>query len=247
MRTRFTVNDSGVLVDRDGVELGRLVSLTIDTAGEFGKSGQSVGPTGLSLFEKSKEGNEDSPVGPTISNEVAEVWEVYDRLIGKGRRLYVDRTHGSMIRDAIKATGSVAIVKQAVIGLTAQRGRPRPDEPAHCRAQGHRHRNQLPRHGRLARVLRHRRGEGMTATGVDLSGELRELAIAVGELEEQLATAVARAERAEGDVAELRLQVADMEEQRTTQWDDDVWELIGDLKRGLIDKDEFLDRTVGRP
>jgi hypothetical protein len=118
MRTRFTVNDSGVLVDRDGVELGRLVSLTIDTAGEFGKSGQSVGPTGLSLFEKSKEGNEDSPVGPTISNEVAEVWEVYDRLIGKGRRLYVDRTHGSMIRDAIKATGSVAIVKQAVIGLS---------------------------------------------------------------------------------------------------------------------------------
>jgi hypothetical protein len=119
MKTRFTVDANGVLTDREGNALGRLTSLTLELAEAPsqlpGNSGQIVGTMGDSLFENQLEEEKEQPHKP---HEIEEVWAVYDRLIGKGRRQYVARTHGAMILDAIKATGDIELVKKAIVGLS---------------------------------------------------------------------------------------------------------------------------------
>lgn len=84
-------------------------------------------------------------------------------------------------------------------------------------------------------------------TGVDLAGELRELAEAVGQAEAHLAAAVERAESAEAEASTLRTAVAELElEVTVAEADDEVYELIADVKRGLMTVEELIERTVGK-
>lgn len=68
----------------------------------------------------------------------------------------------------------------------------------------------------------------------DLEGELRTARDEIRDLNERLDTA-------QGRVAELELEVIEAEA------DDEVYELIGDVKRGVLSIEELFDRTVGRP
>lgn len=120
MKTRYSVNERGVLVDREGNTIGRLTSLTLEVPDHSANSDLFGGDYGgESLLENSKE-EKRNPRSPQIeiASPVEEVWNLYDRLIGKGRRKFVAQTHGVMIREAIKATDDIELVKKAIVGLS---------------------------------------------------------------------------------------------------------------------------------
>jgi septal ring factor EnvC (AmiA/AmiB activator) len=80
----------------------------------------------------------------------------------------------------------------------------------------------------------------------ELSRTLLKAAAKIAELEDEHATAVQEAERLRDTVARLEDRVHDLEFQLVdAAVDGDVYELISDVRRGIIDLDELYDRTVG--
>lgn len=84
-------------------------------------------------------------------------------------------------------------------------------------------------------------------TGVDISGELRDLADSVQALERELAdTQNQLAESAKAN-EQLQLELDEaVNAMLFAESDVEVYELLADLKRGLLTIDEVLERTVGR-
>jgi hypothetical protein len=108
MRTRFSINEHGELVDRDGNSLGKVVSLTLETPKTDGTTG--------GLFKTSELLKKQPRPLSAISQEVAEVWAHYDALIGKGRR----EIKTAQIRDIQRALAvcDIQLIKQAITGLS---------------------------------------------------------------------------------------------------------------------------------
>jgi septal ring factor EnvC (AmiA/AmiB activator) len=80
----------------------------------------------------------------------------------------------------------------------------------------------------------------------ELSRTLLKAAAKIAELEDEHATTVQEAERLRDTVARLEDRVHDLEFQLVdAAVDGDVYELISDVRRGIIDLDELYDRTVG--
>jgi ABC-type transporter Mla subunit MlaD len=85
-------------------------------------------------------------------------------------------------------------------------------------------------------------------TVVDISGEMRELADAVEQLERQLEDKVRELDGAQEEIGRLNVELDDALAQIVfAESDAEVYELLADVKRGLLTVDELLDRTVGRP
>lgn len=117
MKTRFSVDADGMLVSRDGLVLGRLTSMTLDVPSDSATSGESMGAMGGSLFlENSKEEKKETPPTPEIATDVQVVWDLYNRLIGNGRR-ELNHKRRLDIERALKLCG-LDLCKQAVIGLS---------------------------------------------------------------------------------------------------------------------------------
>jgi hypothetical protein len=118
MRVRFSIDDEGELVDRDGhvltwslLNLSRVVSLTLETTKSDGTTGGFFKASELQKVER-----KENPSGPSaISQEVAEVWAHYDALIGKGRR----KLRTAQTRDIQRALDvcGIQVVKDAISGL----------------------------------------------------------------------------------------------------------------------------------
>jgi hypothetical protein len=111
MRTRFSLNEHGELVDRDGNSLGTVVSLTLETP----KTDGTIGGLFKASKQQKNEGNRNPVVPSAISQEVAEVWAHYDTLIGKGRR----KLKTAQTRDIQRALEvcDIQLVKDAITGL----------------------------------------------------------------------------------------------------------------------------------
>jgi septal ring factor EnvC (AmiA/AmiB activator) len=81
----------------------------------------------------------------------------------------------------------------------------------------------------------------------DLSGEIHDIATAVEELEDQLATSQERVGELEHTVDQLNQAIEHLQEQVIwAEADEEAYELLADFRRGLINVDELLERTVGR-
>lgn len=121
MRKRLTVNEKGELVCRDGVVLGRIVSITLDCEvgerGTIGGVGTTSGDLALTPSEANNSGGGVGEPAQTamLDDPVTEVWDHYvERL--KRPRAKLDAKTRKWIADAIKACG-VEECKRAISGL----------------------------------------------------------------------------------------------------------------------------------
>lgn len=115
MKTRFTVNDRGELVSRDGEVLGKVTSLTIErTSNSGGKSGDSVGYRGESVVvEEPTTNKENTPLTPR-----QRIWAYYQELFGTRYELTPVRVR--VIDYALKVRDEERI-KRAIYGLRHSR------------------------------------------------------------------------------------------------------------------------------
>lgn len=111
MRTRFSINEHGELVSRDGEVLGRLTSLTIDRAG-----GTIGGVSSSSSNEENKK-KETTPQPPKTARdvEVDTVWAHWEHTFGN--RWQLDAKRRTMISKALDKR-SVDTLKEAITGLS---------------------------------------------------------------------------------------------------------------------------------
>lgn len=121
-RTRYTLDaESGILVDRDGNPLGRVVSITIDDRPLGGQGGNSV-PSPSTDSRENETVMKDGGVGetrPTPSQlqreAVTRCWDYWLEISGKKQRL--DAKRERILRNALGLVGEEA-VKRALLGLT---------------------------------------------------------------------------------------------------------------------------------
>lgn len=103
-KVRFTIDDKGLLVSRDGRVLGRLTSLTIDDAGG------TIGG-GVDFPAVAKE--EETP--PVVPEEMRQVWDHYVKLFDAGRQT-LNPTRKRDIQRALKVR-PIDVVLRAIEGL----------------------------------------------------------------------------------------------------------------------------------
>lgn len=110
MRRRFTINDEGLLVDRDGVVLGKVTSLTIDMPS--GGKGESS-----SMFGQLPQIKKDSPLAPGVED----VWEAFVEMREReGKPLRSTRSSPSVLRmisKGLKEVEGPGDLKRAILGL----------------------------------------------------------------------------------------------------------------------------------
>lgn len=127
---RYTFDpDSGLLVDRNGETLGRVVSLTIDDAPLGGRGVKASSLTnGSSVKEETEkdgtvvrdggvgEGRRERPTPTQREREaIQRVWDYWLSISEKKQR--IDNKRERIIRDALRLVGEDA-TKQALLGLT---------------------------------------------------------------------------------------------------------------------------------
>jgi hypothetical protein len=114
-RSRFTVDASGQLVDREGHVLGRLVSLTLETPEAAGTIGVAV-PSGEQ--QELEDVEPPTPSAPNTARAQAEmierVWAHYVEVM-KPRNRELDPQARGVIRDALKVATEVEC-KDAITG-----------------------------------------------------------------------------------------------------------------------------------
>lgn len=115
MKRRFTINDQGLLEDRDGVVIGKVVGITIDIpdvrpepVGATGTEGDDGGTIGgqtslLELVPKLGEGS--GGVGEKGEPDVERVWAHYIAVM-QPRRTELDPGARKVIREALKVASA---------------------------------------------------------------------------------------------------------------------------------------------
>jgi hypothetical protein len=134
VKVRYEIDgDSGVLVDRDGNELGRLVSLRLDFSGKGGggvggsitldpslkvKSvEQEVKGTTALKDEGVGEGSERRPTASELEREVVHhIWSYWVEISGK-TRAQLDTKRERHIRNALRLGFSADEIKLALLGV----------------------------------------------------------------------------------------------------------------------------------
>lgn len=111
MKVRFSVNEMGELVSRDGRKLGRIAAMTLDLPEEEGGTIGGVEEPGSVSSEQQK-----TPPTPQNDDDVREVWDHYTSVISSRYRL--DDKRRKIIKDALRVR-SVAECKRAIDGLAA--------------------------------------------------------------------------------------------------------------------------------
>jgi hypothetical protein len=99
MRQRFTVDELGRLVDRDGNVLGKLVSLTLE-------SPRAAGTIGVAVSSGEQQGLEGeqtplAPSEPSMQDPIDVVWAHYVEVM-KPRKRELDAQGRAVIREALK-------------------------------------------------------------------------------------------------------------------------------------------------
>lgn len=120
MKRRFTLDENGMLADRDGQVLGRVVGITIDDAPVGGNGGSSTSSTTAGGKEEGLE--RDGGAGETQSQaQIKEVWGHYCKVFADvpgvdPSRMSLNATRARVIRNALKVR-SVDQCKRAIDGL----------------------------------------------------------------------------------------------------------------------------------
>lgn len=124
MKRRFTVDEKGRLIDREGQVCGRISNLTLEIdspepGGEGGCSSSLTTATELSANAQEtllpQGGSGDSQKPP---DDVATVWAHYQAVIPSGSRYTLESKRRTIIRNALKVR-PLATVLLAVDGLAA--------------------------------------------------------------------------------------------------------------------------------
>lgn len=121
-RKRLDLGKDGLLRERDGTVVGRLVSLTVELGGEGPLGGKGVkeiqGQTTLAVG--SSDACDNSSVGGVgeVLSEVEEVWAHYERVVPGAKRLKLDAKRRSIIGKALKVRPKVRCC-EAIDGLAA--------------------------------------------------------------------------------------------------------------------------------
>lgn len=119
-RTRLHVNEKGELVGRDGVVLGRLVSVTIELEGGTLRRGEAFSGDSQSLESEANDnslGGVGEGQGSMLPDPVNEVWDYYVATVNRPKAQLTAKVR-TWIAAAIKAVG-VDDCKLAIDGLAA--------------------------------------------------------------------------------------------------------------------------------
>lgn len=124
MRKRFTINDAGCLVDRDGVVLGRVCGITLDVplesplyvgpaeGGGGSSSGSEPSSTSTAIAPTQKK---DGGAGETEAARVEDVWCHFLRVADPRRKTLTTSSRRVLLK-AVRDS-EVAVCKQAIDGL----------------------------------------------------------------------------------------------------------------------------------
>lgn len=115
MKVRYSVNDAGELVDRDGQSLGRLTSLTLEQAPDKEGRGDYRGEGTLS-FDVDVPPTTKEPHSPHDSR-VLQVWDYYQHTIPNAQRQQLNAQRRRHIERALKIRSADECCK-AIIGLS---------------------------------------------------------------------------------------------------------------------------------
>jgi hypothetical protein len=130
MRTRYTFDaNTGLLTDKDGNTLGRVVSITIDDRPQQTTSAADVGYRATAVQVSTevdpsdvKEGQTVSPISqtrPTATQlekeSIKRIWDYWIEISGKKQRF--DSKRERMIRNALRAEFDEEDIKLALLGL----------------------------------------------------------------------------------------------------------------------------------
>jgi hypothetical protein len=153
MKRRFSVNDEGNLVDRDGVVLGRVTSITIDAPSDGstgGKGGAVPSEEQQSLLGESQPPTPSEPA--EVAAAIDRVWAAYVAAMSP-RNKELDPQGRKIIREALK----VATADECIRAI------------AQCaRSEYHQGKNEKRRkYNSLSHILRGRQGEKTTRERID--------------------------------------------------------------------------------
>lgn len=152
-KVRYNVNDDGMLVDRDGNVLGRLTSLTIDTAEKSEVAASSLGAMGEQFGLELGEGSKDEgPPTPSAVDSVDDVWEHYVATM-QPRNTTLNPQERRLIREALK----VATTDELKLAITGCR------QSAFHMGQNDRNR----KYNRLSQIIKGRVGKETTRERID--------------------------------------------------------------------------------
>jgi hypothetical protein len=132
MRTRYTFDaNTGLLTNKDGDTLGRVVSITIDDRAEQTPRAADVGYRAQSVTDpndvgpsREEEGSTDNPVSQNASRPtptqlereaIQRIWDYWIEISGKKQRF--DSKRERMIRSALRMGFDEEDIKRALLGL----------------------------------------------------------------------------------------------------------------------------------
>lgn len=158
-RRRFSINDKGFLVDREGVVLGRITSVTIETP-ERGDKGGVVFPS----EERQGSGSENQPPAPSeITKRIDEVLTCYAEVMEpRGGYGSLGAEERKVVREALR----VASVEECCRAIKG------------CKASGfHMGENERRRkYNRVTQILKGKRGGKTTREQIDMFLDIAEKA-----------------------------------------------------------------------
>lgn len=178
MKRRFTINDSGELVDRDGTVLGRVVGITLDVPNEGALVGGKGGSSSSLLNDKEKEGGVGE-TNPQLIDEAADVWKHYLEVYPQTRSKDLDAETRKIINAALK----VATVDECNRAIDGNKG------SAFHQGQNARRK----RYTRISHILRGKRSIRTTREQIDLFLDLAEKSGSVAAPDDARVSAARRA------------------------------------------------------
>lgn len=119
MKTRYIIDaDSGLLTDRDGNSIGRVVGLTIETSPLGDRGSRSLPSTTATELPDGGVGDQKRPTASSLeADAIARVWEYWFELFPSKRKRKIDSTSKGLIKNAIRLRGEED-TKKALLGLS---------------------------------------------------------------------------------------------------------------------------------